>query len=780
MPVLVFSNACFSGRTQEWQIKEVFEKEVYGLANAFLHSGVSHYIGTFWEILDSPSSLFAIEFYRTLTRNASVGKALREARLKLIERMGKNNIIWASYMLYGDPTFVLFEKDSIAAIQKSARISDFQEKPELMQMNVTTPEDKFRSTSNDHTAKKQTFLRKVFYGVFAICAIILFAFLFKGILTEKKEAGYADNQAATSQRDPSLELSMNIIGQREEIDGSVSEVLIKEGSILHSFDNFKVHLRTNRDAYAYILIYDSSNEAHLLFPDAKISASNNIKRAAEYSVPSEGQWFWLDENTGTETIYVLASEKPLDNIRRLLKDMEGVDAKEKKALSEKIRSAISSLERGVGGITEGKAKSFHLKGGKTIQNITEIVKGTGAVVRAVSFRHIDNQPFKDAKKFKDAFKMVGKGKTALKSDGVLMRSSEPIIRNIIKKKDENSVNEKVITNTMKKIGRNIILEQNRGVGGIRVYKEAGPAVVLVITNDSIGSGSVLDNQGHVLTNWHVIKDYEKVVVLFKPEKGVELKKENAYAASVEKVDEVADLALLKLEKLPAKLPLIKIGSMDNVEVAQEVHAIGHPEGEIWTYTKGIISQIRPQYEWNYDDKIKHKSKVIQTQTPINPGNSGGPLLNDNAELIGINSFTKRGEGLNFAVSVDVIKEFLERKGNRVAQGTTEKKTSTTDFLKNAIIEERDVNKDGIVDVIAVDINRNGKFEIFIVDLNQDGKIDYVGFDYNENGKHEARAYDTNNNNKIDTWAFDDNEDGTVDMYGLDYDEDGEIDEYVKA
>ncbi len=220
--------------------------------------------------------------------------------------------------------------------------------------------------------------------------------------------------------------------------------------------------------------------------------------------------------------------------------------------------------------------------------------------------------------------------------------------------------------------------------------------------------------------------------------------------------------------------------MDNVEVAQEVHAIGHPEGEIWTYTKGIISQIRPQYEWSYNDRIKHKSKVIQTQTPINPGNSGGPLLNDNIELIGVNSFTKRGEGLNFAVSVDVIKEFLGRKGSRIVQEPAAKKASTGDLLKNAIKEEWDVNNDSIVDVVAFDINRNGKFEIFIVDLNQDGKIDYIGFDDNENGKHEVRGYDTNNNKKIDTFAFDSDEDGSFDIYGLDYDEDGEIDEYVKA
>jgi hypothetical protein len=218
--------------------------------------------------------------------------------------------------------------------------------------------------------------------------------------------------------------------------------------------------------------------------------------------------------------------------------------------------------------------------------------------------------------------------------------------------------------------------------------------------------------------------------------------------------------------------------MQDVEVAQEVHAIGHPEGEIWTYTKGIISQIRPEYEWSYNDRIKHKTKVIQTQTPINPGNSGGPLLNDNAELIGINSFVKRGEGLNFAVAVDVIKRFLESKGSRIAQKPSPQKTSKPDIFKNA--KYYDLNKDGVTDIIGFDSDSNGKIDTYIVDMDHDGEIDYISIDRDENGKIDAKAYDTNKDGKFDTWAFDTNEDGKVDFYGLDYDEDGEIDEYREA
>jgi len=105
MPALIFSNACQSARTEEWDIKEHFQDEIFGLANAFVLSGVKHYVGTFWEILDEPGSRFALEFYKALLSGMTIGKAVRESRLALIKQYGEETIVWGSYILYGDPTF---------------------------------------------------------------------------------------------------------------------------------------------------------------------------------------------------------------------------------------------------------------------------------------------------------------------------------------------------------------------------------------------------------------------------------------------------------------------------------------------------------------------------------------------------------------------------------------------------------------------------------------------------------------------------------------------------
>jgi len=104
LPALVFSNACKSGHTEMWRVGEDYETEIYGLANAFLLAGVQHYIGTFWDVQDEPGLHFALDFYRELIGGVMVGEAVRKARMRLIERYGEDTVIWASYMLYGDPT----------------------------------------------------------------------------------------------------------------------------------------------------------------------------------------------------------------------------------------------------------------------------------------------------------------------------------------------------------------------------------------------------------------------------------------------------------------------------------------------------------------------------------------------------------------------------------------------------------------------------------------------------------------------------------------------------
>ena len=118
MPTLIFSNACQSARTENWALKEHFQDEIFGLANAFLLTGVKHYVGTFWEMLDEPSSRFALEFYKNLLSGMTTGEAIKEARLSLIKEYGEETIAWASYLLYGDPTSNYMDQIKVTAAEE--------------------------------------------------------------------------------------------------------------------------------------------------------------------------------------------------------------------------------------------------------------------------------------------------------------------------------------------------------------------------------------------------------------------------------------------------------------------------------------------------------------------------------------------------------------------------------------------------------------------------------------------------------------------------------------
>jgi len=316
-------------------------------------------------------------------------------------------------------------------------------------------------------------------------------------------------------------------------------------------------------------------------------------------------------------------------------------------------------------------------------------------------------------------------------------------------------------NNLLKITNQPISDSNstRGAAEINVYQKASQGTVLIVTDESLGSGAVITNKGHILTNYHVVGKNKSVTVFFKTVNSEKLDAKNGVPASVIKVDELADLALIKIDpkrapKSSRPIPLAKY----TPSVGADAHAIGHPAGQLWTYTKGYISQIRDNFSW-----INHKANVIQVQTPINPGNSGGPLLDRKGDLIGINSFIDtENSSMNFAVALSEVERFLKTKGSRMLPSSTSSTCeaevgeayetqdtdefgpstnlpmdTTCDKKINLIIRKPhdasqpifmmlDVNGDGAADVIAVDEDRDDKADYSILDTDFDGKFESRG------------------------------------------------------
>src|SRR6267378_1846118 len=204
-------------------------------------------------------------------------------------------------------------------------------------------------------------------------------------------------------------------------------------------------------------------------------------------------------------------------------------------------------------------------------------------------------------------------------------------------------------------------EQNN----IEIYRTLSPGVVnvhstsyardffgFVEPQEGSGSGSIIDQDGNILTNYHVIEGAQKLAVSFGGQKN--------YAAKVVGGDPDTDLAVIKLIEAPKEaLTIVPLGDSDKLEVGQKVLAIGNPFGLDKTLTTGVISGLQRPIRARNGRPIEG---AIQTDASINPGNSGGPLLDSHGRMIGINSQilspSGASAGVGFAIPVNIAKRIV--------------------------------------------------------------------------------------------------------------------------
>src|SRR5580658_1503497 len=198
---------------------------------------------------------------------------------------------------------------------------------------------------------------------------------------------------------------------------------------------------------------------------------------------------------------------------------------------------------------------------------------------------------------------------------------------------------------------------------IEVYKDASPAVVNITTQavsydffmnaypvEGAGSGFLIDDEGHIVTNSHVIANSREVKVAVG-------KDATRYTAVIVGQDARSDLAVLKI-KPDHKLPFVKLGDSATLLVGQKVLAIGNPFGQFSnTLTTGVISSLGRTIR---DEQGQDMEDMIQSDAAINHGNSGGPLLNSHGEVIGINAaiIGQAYLGIGFAIPISSAKQIV--------------------------------------------------------------------------------------------------------------------------
>jgi len=196
----------------------------------------------------------------------------------------------------------------------------------------------------------------------------------------------------------------------------------------------------------------------------------------------------------------------------------------------------------------------------------------------------------------------------------------------------------------------------KGLSVEQVVKRESPAVVLISTKTSdgggLGSGFLIDTQGHVITNAHVVDGATTTTVTF--EDGTETK------GTILGVDKSTDVAVVKVDKVPSGIRPVPFGNSGDLTVGQSVVAIGNPYGYSGTATTGIVSALKRAIQSPSGFIIQN---AIQTDAAINQGNSGGPLFDSNGRVIGINSqiASKNGGnvGIGFAVPIDTVRPIVD-------------------------------------------------------------------------------------------------------------------------
>ncbi len=259
------------------------------------------------------------------------------------------------------------------------------------------------------------------------------------------------------------------------------------------------------------------------------------------------------------------------------------------------------------------------------------------------------------------------------------------VRMLATEPERNSVGEEHIMARLLLLGMVTVLGLGPGVGLAgdltprEIYEGSSPAVVMILgyshsgQQGSGGTGSIIQQDGLVLTNAHVVidehtgKTYPRLTIYLKPDRVTGDRKvdmSRSGKARVVAFSEPLDLALLKLDGLSGPFPVLELDDSDRAEIGDRVVAIGHPEqGGLWTLTTGTISA-----EFENFNATKGKS-VFQTETGLNRGNSGGPLLDTNGRMIGVNTAIARvaPDGLpitsiSFSLKSNVAKQWLRDQG----------------------------------------------------------------------------------------------------------------------
>lgn len=330
-----------------------------------------------------------------------------------------------------------------------------------------------------------------------------------------------------------------------------------------------------------------------------------------------------------------------------------------------------------------------------------------------------------------------------------------------------------------------VVAQSYKVSGDRLYSSRVTSVVFIDSDYGLGSGIVISESGHIITNYHVVEDLSSEDLYFYFYDGIQnyndlIEESDAFEGEILYIDKSKDLALLKVDTSQANIYPIEFADPQSTSIGSQVFAIGHPTGEditnpmLWSFTEGIINRIARE-EWSYgvggllgwwrgEDNYTVNANTIFTQTPINSGNSGGLLMNAQGQMIGVNTWSDDSMmNVSGAINVDEVIAFIADSGIN---------TNSKSPRKNIQLEREIVfNLEEVVEpngdegfVYHTYFDRNEISVELIVPANEDDAV-YILLDLNLDGTGNVVLYDIEEDESFSYWEIDIDLDGYIDWEG---------------
>ena len=331
---------------------------------------------------------------------------------------------------------------------------------------------------------------------------------------------------------------------------------------------------------------------------------------------------------------------------------------------------------------------------------------------------------------------------------------------------------------------NLLYCQSYKVSGDTLYKQAVRSVVFIDSDFGLGSGVIISDEGHIITNYHVIEDLSDDEIYVYIYEGIHnyeklIEDSEYYTVEILSVDKSKDLALLKLEEETDDISPIFLAYDEDITIGSQVFAIGHPTSDepyLWSFTEGIVNRIAIE-EWSYatggligwflgEDDYQVSSNIITTQTPISGGNSGGLLMNSDGNLVGINTYSVDDlMNVSGAVAVDEVITFLESNDIEVIDFDEDPSIERNSFDLVYNFQILDANK---LNDTGFSYNTIFESEEALIELIVPGDEDeaaYIGIDFNSDNLYDVILYDVDDDESFSYWQIDLDNDGDYEWSG---------------